>query len=417
MAVAASLGQMPAAASAARPASVGDPTIITYGNWEVYTSQADMHRKIVSLFNASQKTVRVQYSGIANQKMAIELATGTAPNIVNWYQVDPFGPEGVLKPLDEFIKLDNELLGTIVNREALNQYVVKGRTYAFPSAIYNELGVYCNEDMFQAAGVKLPASGPFSLEAFQAAILKMLTWTKRRKNTWPVAPFFPSEYMAVAQGGPLSFSPNGTTYNIGDPIIRASYKWQYDYLLGLGAAPPAAAVSSLGGTGGSVTLFQSSNIGMMMVDEYPISPLLASKPPFKWRVVPGIRDKRYPVHVGIYPLSITNTCRDPEAAYQYLHFVATDRTANLLKLDTGYGMPDRKDVAEKATGPMGAFFYLLTQADYSYTAPPPLNSVNQFVTNVANPGWQAVETHKASLPTEIGDLLEQWKSPKYSVPS
>jgi maltose-binding protein MalE len=417
IASAVTLLDLPLAARAAAPTRLPDPIVITYGNWEVFKSQADMHRKIVSLFNSSQKTVRVEYSGVAMQKMAIELATGTAPNIVNWYQVDPFGPEGVLRPLDGFIQTDNELLRTIVNREALQQYVVKGKTYAFPSAIYNDQGVYCNEDMCTAAGVKLPATGPFSLDQFQTAISKLLIWSHKRKNTWPIAPFFPSEYIAVAQGGPLTFSPEGNAYNVGNPIIRSSYQWQFDYAFVRGASPPSAAVSSLGGTGGSVTMFESANIGMMMVDEYPISPLLASKPPFKWRVVPGIRDKRYPVHVGIYPLSITNTCKDPEAAYKYLHFVATDRTANFIKLDTGYGMPDRKDVAEKATGPMGAFFYELTHADYSYTAPPPLNSINQFNTNVANPEWQAVETHKTSLPAAIKYLLAQWKNPKYSVPS
>ena len=406
------------AATAKPTTSAGSPVTITYGNWEVYSTQADMHKQNVAAFNASQRKVRVVYQGVASQKMAIELATDAAPNIVNWYQVDPFGPEGVLLPLDEYISTDTTLQNTIVNKQALQQYVVKGKTYAFPSAIYCQMGVYCNEAMFAQAGASIPKSGPFTLDQFRTAIGQLLAHTKTKKNTWPIAPFFPSEYIATSEGAPLTFSANGRQYNIGNPIIDRSYAWQYDLQFTQKASPSAAAVSSLGGSGGNVTMFQSGNIGMMLVDPYPISPLQAQKVPFKWVVVPGIRDKEYPVHVGIYPLSITNTCKDPEAAYQYLHYIATDKAANQLKLSTGYGIPDRQDVAAQATGPLAQFVYLLSHATTSYTAPPPLNSITQFNTKVLTPEWQAVETGKATVSAAIRQTLAQWnKNASYHTPS
>lgn len=408
----------PKAGNAVPTKGSASPVVITYGNWEVYKTQADMHKKNVAAFNASQKTVRVEYQGIANQKMAVELATGDAPNIVNWYSVDPFGPEGVLLPLDEYIKTDTTLLATIVNKQALQQYVVAGKTYAFPSAIYCQMGVYCNEDMFKAAGVGLPKSGPFTLDQFRTAITKLLAYTKTKKNTWPIAPFFPSEYLAVTEGAPLTFSPGGHHYNVANPTLAASYTWQYDLQFKQGASPSAAAVSSLGGTGGNVTMFQTGNIGMMMVDPYPLAPLQAHKTPFHWRVVPGIKEKEYPVHVGIYPLSITKTCKDPQAAYKYLHYIATDKAANHLKLATGYGIPDRKDVAETATGGLGQFVYLLAHATKSYTAPPPLNSINQFSTKVTTPEWQAVATGKATVAQAIAHTVAEWnKHASYHTPS
>lgn len=408
----------PSSGGATPTASAGNPTVITYGNWEIYKTQADMHKQNVAAFNASQKTVKVEYQGIANQKMAVELATGDAPNIVNWYSVDPFGPEGVLLPLDAYIKADNLLLSTIINSQALQQYVVNGSTYAFPSAIYCEMGVYCNEAMFQAAGVSLPKSGPFTLDQFRGAITKLLAYTKTKKNTWPIAPFFPSEYIARVEGAPLTFSANGSTYNINNATIAESYAWQYALQYTQDASPSAADVSSLGGTGGNVTMFQTGNIGMMMVDPYPISPLQAQKLPFNWTVVPGIQEKEYPVHVGIYPLSITKTCKDPEAAYQYLHYVATDKTANQLKLSTAYGIPDRKDVAEQATGPLAQFVYMLSHATTSYTAPPPLNSISQFTTKVTTPEWQAVETGKATIAQAITETMAQWNQhASYHTPS
>lgn len=407
-----------ATATGAKLTTTGQPVLITYGNWEVYKTQADMHKQNVAAFNASQRTVRVQYEGIAEQKMAILLATGDAPNIVNWYTVDPFGPEGVLLPLDGYINADTELLKTIISRQALQQYVVKGKTYAFPSAIYCDEGVYCNLNMCAAAGVKVPSGVPFSLDQFQAALLKLLAYTKGKKNTWPIAPFFPNEYLGVVAGGPTTFNVTGSQYNIGNHILRTSYAWQYDYQYTRGISPPSAAVSSLGGTGGSVTMFQSGNIAMMMVDPYPLSPLEASPPAFKWSVVPGIQDKTYPVHVGIYPLSITGTCKDPQAAYAYLHYVATDKAANRLKLSTGYGIPDRADVARTATGPMGSFVYLLSHATMAYTAPPPLNSVTEFNTKVATPEWEALETGKTKLAAAIQYNLTQWKdNASYHTPS
>ena len=394
------------------------PTVITYGNWEVYKTQADMHKKNVAAFNASQKRVKVVYQGVANQKMAVELATGSAPNIVNWYSVDPFGPEGILLPLDEYIKTDSKLLSLIINKQALQQYVVKGKTYAFPSAIYCEQGVFCNVGMLKTAGVTLPKSGPFTLTEFRAAITKLLAYTKTKKNMWPIAPFFPSEYLGVVEGAPLTFSPGGHHYTVSDPRTAASYAWQYDLQYKQLASPSAAAVSSLGGSGGNVTMFQSGNIGMMMADPYPLAPLQGHKLPFSWAVVPGIKEKEYPVHVGIYPLSITKTCKDPAAAYEYLHYVATDKAANHLKLATGYGIPVRKDVAATATGPLAQFVYLLGHATKSYTAPPPLNSITQFTTKVTTPAWQAVATGKATVRHTIASTEAEWKKhASYHTPS
>ncbi len=403
---------------AASTKSANSPTVITYGNWEVYKTQADMHKKNVAGFNASQKRVKVVYQGIANQKMAVELATGSAPNIVNWYQVDPFGPEGILLPLDEYIKTDTKLRSLVVNQQALLQYVVKGKTYAFPSAIYCQQGVFCNLDMLKAAGVTPPKTGPFSLAEFRSAIAKLLAYTKTKKNTWPIAPFFPSEYLGVVEGGPLTFSGGGHHLNLSNPILTSSFAWQYDLQFKQGASPSAAAVSSLGGSGGDVTMFQTGNLGMMLVDPYPVATLQAHKTPFSWVVVPGVKEKEYPVHVGIYPLSITKTCKDPAAAYEYLHYVATDKAANHLKLSTGYGIPVRKDVAQTATGPMGQFVYLLTHATKSYTAPPPLNSVNQFTTKVTVPAWQAVATGKMTVAKAIASIEAQWKKhASYHTPS
>lgn len=394
------------AAWASKHVLLKKPVVITYANWEVFATQMNMHKAIVARFNETHKNVRVELSGVNIQKLAVEIAARDAANIVNWYSVDPFGPEGALLSLNKFVSGDKLLWETVLNTKAVEAYNLDGELYAFPSAIYAQMGVYYNEALLSKAGVRVP-DGPFTFAAFEEACDRIYRSFKGQPNSYVVYPFMPSQYMVIAAGGRPFWSADGKELTIGDPVARANLQWQYELSVRRKYAAPPSVVSSF--KGGAPLMFQTGRLGMFLADTYPLSPL-AQGTPFRWGVVPGLKDKRYPVHVGIYPLSITATCKYPEAAYEYLHFVATDKWANEEKLRTGYGIPDRRDIALTAKYPMSVFIDMIRHADYAYNLPKPWQSVTQFQSKEWNPTWQLVSLGQMSVSEAIDKLLKAWDS-------
>lgn len=399
------------AAPATAPAVIsGKPLEITYGQFEIFKTQWDMHVAIVNEFNKTHPKIHVTMKGPTHAKMLTEVAAHTAQDLVNTYSELTLGPKGALIDQSPYIKGAKNFQTEVLNPAALNYYAYQGKVYGSPTAIATEQCLYYNEDLFKKAGVKPPSDTVWTFNDYTEAAVKLQKSFGEGSSTFASAPLDNFDYAVYANGGQV-WSDDGTKLLIGSKEARDAYKWSWDLSLKYKVTPSQAQVKSMGGTGGLVTMFQTGHLAMFFSDPYPLSPL-KKVTAFKWGVGPGIKGTKHPVHVIIYPLDITTTAKTDEerqAAFDLIDYYATSDFANKQILDTHYGIPFRKDWAAKAEYPLKVFVDLATNADSTFLEKPYPN-VSEFNSKYATPDWDAVRLGKMSVDEGIDKILADYKT-------
>lgn len=384
--------------------------VITYGQFEVFKTQWDMHVAIINEFNKTHPNIYVKLQGPTYQKMITEVAAHDAPDLVNTYQELSLGQKGALLDQSAFIARDKKYEQVALVPKAIQYYEYKGKIYGAPTAIATQQCLYYNEDLLKKAGVKPPSDTVWTFDEYTNAALKLQKSFGANSNIYASAPLNNWDYAVYANGGRV-WSSDGTQLLIGSKEARAAYQWSWDLLLKYKVAPTASVVSSLGGTGGLVTMFETGHLAMFFSDPYPLSPL-KKVTAFKWGVGPGIKGTKHPCQVIIYPLDMTTTAKTQEerqAAFDVIDYYATSDFANNQILTTHYGIPFRKDWAEKAKYPLSVFVDLAKHNDFIYLERPYPN-ISEFNTKYATPTWQSVALGKTAVPAAIDKILADYKT-------
>ncbi|MCL4508767.1 MAG: extracellular solute-binding protein [Chloroflexi bacterium] len=397
-------------AAQAPPKAGSKALTITYGQFEVFKTQWDMHVAIINEFNKTHPNIYVKLQGPTYQKMLTEVAAHDAPDLVNTYSELTLGPKGALIDQSAFIARDKKYEQLALVPQALHYYEYKGKIYGAPTAIATQQCLYYNEDLLKKAGVKPPSDTVWTFQEYTDAALKLQKSFGANSNIFASAPLNNFDYAVYANGGRV-WSSDGTQLLIGSKEARDAYQWSWDLLLKHKVAPAQAEVSSLGGTGGLVTMFETGHLAMFFSDPYPLSPL-KKVTAFKWGVGPGIKGTKHPCQVIIYPLDITTTAKteqERQAAFDVIDYYATSDFANNQILTTHYGIPFRKDWAAKAKYPLKVFVDLATHNDFVYLERPYPN-VSEFNTKYATPVWQSVALGKLPVNAAIDKILADYKT-------
>ena len=408
-------GKAATAASAAKPTTApavlsNKPLEITYGQFEVFKTQWDMHVAIINEFNKTNPKIHVKLEGPTYQKMQIEVAAHDAQDLVNTYNELTLGPKGALIDQAPFIQADKNLQTSILIPDALHYYEYKGKIYGSPTAIATQPCLFYNEDLFKKAGVKPPSDTVWTFDEYTQAAVKLQKAFGANSNIFASQPLDNWDYAVYANGGRV-WSPGGTQLLIGSKEARAAYKWSWDLSLKYKVTPSQSEVKSIGGQGGIVTMFQTGHLAMFVGDPYPLSPL-KKVTAFKWGVGPGIKGTKHPCQVIIYPLDITvsaKTAEQQQAAFDVINYYATSDFANNQILTTHYGIPARKDWAQKATYPLKVFVDLATNADFIYLERPYPN-VSEFTSKYATADWDSVRLGKMTVDEGIDKILADYKT-------
>lgn len=208
---------------------------ITITIWHQSVVDTDPVKQIieesVEEYHALHPNVTIVQEGIEGEqykaKIKTAFATGEAPDISYMFSggsfVKPYIDAGYLLPIDEYVSqdtLDNVLPGMLAGS------TFDGKLYSLPTITFLA-NLYCNTEMFEAAGAKLPSTWTELLEAVNK--LKAAGYTPilmGEKDRWP-GMYWYDIISARTAGNAAIESAFGDTSKFNDPaFIEAAAKLQ-----------------------------------------------------------------------------------------------------------------------------------------------------------------------------------------------
>ncbi|NDE08732.1 MAG: extracellular solute-binding protein, partial [Chloroflexi bacterium] len=168
------------------------------------------------------------------EKLFVLAAANTLPD-GSWFGVVADGEngreqaqKGIFKPLDDLIKQDSRFEKGIYFKSFMDVLAVAGKQYAVP--IHTHYGtnvLYYNKNLTDAAGVKIPDDGSWTIDEFIEIAKKLTKKEADQWGYWPVTAGMFSEFGAfnVRQFGGEYFDEEGKKLLIDTPESRAGLEW------------------------------------------------------------------------------------------------------------------------------------------------------------------------------------------------
>lgn len=182
-------------------------TPITLKLWHQWVQETDSStnslKSAVDEWNANNPYVQIQADGINGEqyktKIKTALAAGEAPDIFYMWGgsfVYPYIKSGNILPLDDY--LDDEIKNKLIPG-TLEQCIFDGEIYSLPMYTFIA-SLYCNEELFNKVGVKIPNTYDELLGAVKAFRKKGITPVViGEKDRWPGMYWF--NILAMRQAG------------------------------------------------------------------------------------------------------------------------------------------------------------------------------------------------------------------------
>lgn len=197
-AAAAAPTKAPAPAAATGPVTI---EILTRDGVEAPTGHSQFYNNQAKKLFTPDSKVTVKFLDAkpnAGEKLFTLAAGNTLPD-GSWFGVVADGEngreqatKGIFKPLDDLIKQDARFERNIYFPAMMNAFTVGGKLYAVPThSHYGTNVVYYNKNLTDAAGVKIPDDGSWTIDEFVEIAKKLTKKDAGQFGFWPVAPGFP----------------------------------------------------------------------------------------------------------------------------------------------------------------------------------------------------------------------------------
>lgn len=284
------------------------------------------------------------------QKTMTLIGGGVAPDIlyINEF-AHVFADKDVLLPLNDLIERDNFDL-SVFYEALLDPLYFEGNLYALPQEI-SPFVIYYNKDLFEAAGVPLPADD-WTIEDFENAA-RMLTnpaeqvYGYRHPGTWA------DQITGWFSRAGASYDLSGDTVGgLGTEQGLEVLKFLHNLVAVEKLSPNPAELQAMGK--GSDAMFRNQksameSAGLWMLPVYKADPL-----PFAWDIVRMPMDENQDTKAGVLNWSISKDSENIDAAWDLLKFLTgsevmamvaesgmalpatTDEVANQIVLDTNF---------------------------------------------------------------------------------
>ncbi len=223
----------PAAAAATGPVTI---EVLTRDGVAAPTGHSQFYNaRTKALFTPDSKITVNFVDGKPNvgAQLFVLAAAGTPPD-GSWFGVVADGEngreqatKGIFKPLDDLIKQDARFEKGIYFQSFLAALSVGGKLFALPTHTHYGTNVlYYNKNLTDAAGVKIPDDGNWTVDEFVEAAKKLTKKDADQWGYWPTAAGFP-EFGAfwVRQFGGEYFDEAGTKVLIDSAEARAGLEW------------------------------------------------------------------------------------------------------------------------------------------------------------------------------------------------
>ena len=207
-----------------------DPVVAAQGHSQFYDKRAKQ------VFTP-QTNITVNFVGATpnvGEKLAILAAGDTLPDGA-WFGVLADGnagreqaAKGIYKPLDDIIKKDSKFDLKVYFKAMLDAFTVTGKLYALPThAHYGTTILYYNKQLTDAAAIKVPDDGSWTLDEFLQAAVKLTNRAQDQWGYWPSFGFPEFGAFWVRAFGGEYLSEDGKRCVIDTPEARQAFEWVY----------------------------------------------------------------------------------------------------------------------------------------------------------------------------------------------
>lgn len=342
-----------AAGSLACPLEAAEVKKIVYANWEYGPAQLEMHQGLVAAFNEAYKDRgwQVEFRTTQYDKIVVEIAAGTSPDVVNSYREPELGPQGALLDLAPFLERDQSVVRQALTPVAFDYYRLGRSVWSMPQAISVEDFVYYNVDLFDRGGLAYPNEN-WTWETFLETARKLTIDTNADGR--------PDQYGTTGQwlrqrpgwiyaNGAVEWALDGSGLHYQDPAVREAVQFVLDLERIHGVVPPAG--SPVLSNMASGLPFSTGKVAMNPGAIWEAS-VYSTVKDLNWDVGPPLLRKRRGVRVVAFPLDVISYTKHPEVAWEFVKFAAISPQANALVIKYNYGIPVRRDSALELKGPL-----------------------------------------------------------------
>ena len=305
-------------ASADGAEASGDVTIWYY--WETEGHQKALNH-IIEEFNNQQDdiTVEAKYVPFADFKkqLSVGASAGELPDIVILDNPDhaAYAAMGIFADITDRFDVSNYYEGPV------NSCTLDGRLYGVPFGS-NDLVLFYNEDMLEAAGCEVPTTWDELLEVAQATTTD---------NVYGFAHSALQNEEGTFNFLPWVWSTGATSYEIDSEGGIKAMEFEKE-LVESGAFPKEAINWTQGDT---MNQFISGNLAMMINGTWQIPTMREEVPDLNWNVAPIPQDKQQASGLGGENYAVIAGGNE-EAAIQFLQYATSGDTCLYMMNAMGY---------------------------------------------------------------------------------
>ncbi|MEK3723000.1 ABC transporter substrate-binding protein [Paenibacillus sp. FSL H8-0034] len=324
------------------------PVTIQYTFWGDAATKA-LHEQLADTFNKKNTGVTVEAIHVPAfdqylQKVQTTMASGTAPDVINFVHNDvySFASRDVLFDMTDWIKRDwdKEKLGENLP-DLMEGMKYDGKQYALPR---NAGGwyTYYNKTLFDKAGVKYPDES-WTWETLIEAGKKLTNnSTNANERTWAIA--FDAKSSAqhinyIWQSGGDYFNKDKTALLFDSPKTKQGLQFMYDLMYKEKIAPEPSVTTSQK----PLDLFAAGKLAMVQ-DSMGNIPRFTETKDLKWGIayLPKGPENRFG-RIGATGLAIPKGSKNKEAAWEFIKYVNGAEGQQLLAKD-GFSAPVRESI-------------------------------------------------------------------------
>ena len=336
---------------------------------------------IVKMFMEKHPNIKVEEQpvpGDYDTTVLAQIAAGNPPDVFvsGDVFVAPFIKEGVAADLTPFFDADADLKEKDFYPSVLDFFRGPDKhVYMMPDT-FDVQRIYYNQDLFDKAGVALPAEG-WTIDDFKKSAAALTSGEGPDKtygffaDTW-WAVWLPYVWM---NGGDI-ISADGTQCTLAEPAAVEALDWYGDFIR-QGYSPSPQELEGLGM--GGWDLFITGRVGMYQTGGWDI-PANEEQAEFKWGMVSLPKGKSEATFLHLTNYVMAAKSKNQQAAWEFMKFLASPEVYNLEAAVYGWGVPPRPSVTD------------------AFIAKPPQNATP---VNTLNVQIGQASAAKGRLPTKI----------------
>ncbi len=319
----------------------------TLNVWHLWTTESDANAKsfniVLKQWQELHPDVEVVIDATESEAYKTKLKTAMAANEVPdvffaWGGgfAKPFVEAGQVLALDDYLAdgTKDRLLGG-----ALDNVTYGGKTYGL--TFIQWVGtLYCNKEMFDANGVKIPTTNDELLAAVAAFKAKgIVPFTVGAKDGWP-AMFYQNVYAVRTAGAKLSNEAlsGASTFNAPEFVQSAKY---LDDLVKAGAFDPGALAltydeAKIPFLAGQVPMIYQGSWLAGEIQDPALSQVVDKVVAVNWPSIADGKGEAAEILGGaIDSLMVSNNAKDKELAVEFVKYITENMSRESFKLGAG----------------------------------------------------------------------------------